>query len=401
MILALPFLPYGRHTIEDDDIDAVVEVLKSDYLTTGPAVEAFERAFAEKVGTKHAVALSSGTAALHVATLALEIGPGDAVVVPSITFVATANAVRYVGAEVVFADVDAETGLMGPAELEAALARAGDQNVRAVFPVHLNGQPCNLSALAEIARARGLEIIEDACHALGGTVGEHRIGDAKLSRMAMFSLHPVKAIAMGEGGVLTTNDGNCAATLRRLCNHGLVHDASFFCNRNAAYAEDGRVNPWYYELHEPGFNYRASDIHCALGMSQLVKLDRFINRRQEIAALYDELLAPFAPVLRPVPRVEWGSSGWHLYAVQIDFDAARMSRAQLVESLREDGVGTQVHYFPVHRQPYYAARNLNLELPGAEHYYAHCLSLPLFPTMKDEDANRVADAISRHLGAVK
>ena len=395
----IQFLPYGRQTIEDDDIAAVVATLKSDFLTTGPAVESFEQAFATYVGADHAVALSSGTAALHLAALALGIGPGDAVVVPSITFVATANVVCQVGAEVVFADVDPDTGLMGPKELEEALGRAGQRNVRAVFPVHLNGQPCNMPAITDIARAHNLEIVEDACHALGGTIGDRRIGDGSLSRLAMFSLHPVKAIAMGEGGLLTTNDSDIAQSLRRLRNHGLVQDPDNFRDPAEAFDTTGRPNPWYYELHEAGLNYRASDIHCALGQSQLTKLDRFISRRRQIAGIYEKLLAPLAPQVRPVPGVPWGTSGYHLFPVLIDFNTAKISRAELMRALAAEEIGGQVHYIPVHRQPYYLDLDSALSLAGADAYYARCLSLPFFPAMEDADVGRVVSALTDLLSA--
>lgn len=391
------FLPYGRQTIDADDVAAVADVLTSEYLTTGPAVVAFEQAFAAHVGAKHAVAVSSGTAALHLATLALGLGPNDAAIVPSVTFVATANAVGFAGAEVLFADVDPDTGLMRPQDIDDALARAAG-NVCAVLPVHLNGQPCDMAALAGAANHHGLAIVEDACHALGGTVvdrngGNRQVGDASFSRMAMFSLHPVKAIAMGEGGVLTTNEDTIAADLRCRRNHGLVHDPEGFRDQAAAFAADGTANPWYYELHLPSFNYRASDIHCALGLSQLTKLDRFVSRRRALADLYDGALADLAPVLRPVPRMPWGTSGHHLYPVLIDFQAAGCDRATLMRELRARSIGTQVHYIPVHRQPYYAERYPATDLPGADAYYGRCLSLPLFPAMTDADIGRVADAL--------
>ncbi len=393
MTAAPQFLPYGRHTIEADDIAAVSAVLKSDFLTTGPAVDSFETAFAAATGARHAVALSSGTAALHLATLALGLGPGDAVVVPSITFVATANVAELAGAEVLFADVDAETGLMTPTTLEAALERRGDGAPRAVYPVHLNGQSADMAGIKEVADRHGLKIIEDACHALGGTTHGHPVGDCVNSDMAMFSLHPVKTIAMGEGGVLTTNDEGLAATLRGLRNHGLVRDAASFENTAMAFDKKGNANPWYYELHAPAFNYRASDIHCALGTSQLTKLERFVDARRKLADSYDEALAPLAPNIRPVSRVNRGTSGWHLYAVLIDFDGIGTERASVMHQLRESGIGTQVHYIPVHRQPYYRERHGNLDLSGADAYYRRCLSLPLYPTMTDADVARVVGAL--------
>lgn len=388
-----PFLPYGRQTVTEEDIAAVNRVLRADLLTTGPEVAAFEDALAARLDVAHAVAVSSGTAALHLAAMALGLGPGDVVVVPSITFVATANAARYVGAEVCFADVDPDTGLMGPAELEAALAQIDAGAARAVFPVHLNGQPCNMPALREVARAHGLEMVEDACHALGGSLGARTIGDGAFARMTMFSFHPVKLIAMGEGGALTTNDAATAAALRHLRNHGLMTEPERFRNQDDAFDAAGQAHPWYYELHEPGFNYRASDIHCALGLSQLGRLDAAVARRRALADLYDAALADLAPRLRPVRRVGWGESGWHLYPVLIDFASMEADRGTLTRALRARGIGTQVHYFPVHRQPYYAERYGDTALPGAERYYARCLSLPLFPAMADGDVGRVSDAL--------
>lgn len=388
------FLPYGRQTIEDDDIAAVAAALRGELLTTGPAVAAFEDAFASRVGAPHAVACNSGTAALHLAALALELGPGDAVVVPSVTFLATANAVRYVGAEVIFSDVDLETGLMGPQHLEESLSRADGISPRAVFPVHLNGQPVDIQSLAQIARRNSLAIVEDACHALGGMSAGASIGACPLSSMACFSSHPVKAIATGEGGMVTTADETLAERLRLSRNHGMIRDPAAFIDRKLAFAADGSPNPWYYEMHQPGFNYRLSDINCALGLSQLAKLDRFVTRRQELADLYDRFLLPLAPIMRPVSRVAWGQSGWHLYVVRIDFAAIGLDRAAAMARLRERGIGTQVHYLPLHRQPYYSDRYGPLSLPGADAYYRQILSLPLFPAMDDGDVERVVEGLA-------
>ena len=381
------FLPYGRQSIGEDDIAAVAQTLRTDMLTTGPLVDAFERDFAAATGATHAVACNSGTAALHLAALALDMKPGEAAIVPSVTFLATANAVRYTGAEVVFADVDAETGLLTPAALQAAIARAGSARLRAVFPVHLNGQLCDMSAIEAIAQRRGLAIVEDACHALGLP----GIGAAAHGGMACFSTHPVKAIATGEGGVVTTGDAATAATLRRLRSHGMVRDAQAFENRDLA-VDDGVANPWYYEMPEPGWNYRLPDVLCALGISQLRKLGAFFARRQEIAAQYDQLLAPLAPALRPVPQLR--AHGWHLYALLVDFPALGTTRARFMAGLRAQGIGTQVHYVPVHRQPYYAHRYGALALPGADAYYARCLSIPFYPAMADGDVARVAAVLA-------
>jgi dTDP-4-amino-4,6-dideoxygalactose transaminase len=239
-----------------------------------------------------------------------------------------------------------------------------------------------------------LRVIEDACHAVGATyrtrAGEEvRVGACRHSDMAVFSLHPVKTIAMGEGGVVTTNDLACYESLLRLRNHGMDRDASHFVHRDEAFDDEGEPNPWYYEMLEPGYNYRATEIHCALGLSQLRKLDRFLARRRVLADAYDKALAPLAPVIRPVPRMAGVASGWHLYAVHIDFAAAGMPRARMMRELRDRNIGTQVHYLPVHRQPYFRNRYGKLSLPGADAYYDSCLSLPFFPALSESDVERV------------
>jgi len=381
--VAGPVLPYGRQTIEDDDISAVVEALKADFLTTGPTVEAFETAFAETVGARHAVACANGTAALHLAMLALDVQPGEAVIAPSITFLATANCARYVGAEVVFADVDPMSGLMTPQTLAGALTRVGGRTLRAVLPVHLRGDAADLPGLAALAADAGAVLVEDAPHALGttmtfGNVAE-RVGDARHSAMATFSFHPVKTIATGEGGMVTTNDPALADRLRVMRSHGMVRPEG--------------ADPWWYEMPEPGFNYRLPDILCALGLSQLKKLPRFAARRRALAKAYETALAPLAPLVRLAARPAWSDPVLHLMCVLIDFEAAGVTRRQLVDALRERGVGTQVHYIPVHRQPYYAGRYGALDLPGADAWYDCCLSLPLYPGMADEDVARVGEAL--------
>lgn len=398
------FLPYGRHQIDEDDIAAVTAILRSDSLTGGPLVSEFEQAFAERVGARFAVACANGTAGLHLAAMSLDIGPDHAVIVPTLTFLATANAARYVGAEVTFTDVDPVTGLMRPTDLQDAFARETSRQVKAVIPVHLNGQCVDMESVVEFSARHGLRIIEDACHAIGATYltrsGEEvRVGSCRHSDMTVFSLHPVKTIAMGEGGVVTTNDPDLHAVLLRLRNHGMVREASRFVQREEAFDADGQPNPWYYEMPEPGYNYRASEIHCALGLSQMRKLDRFLARRRELASLYDQALAPLAPTVRPIPRVAGCASGWHLYVVHADFDAAGTTRAKLMRELRERSIGTQVHYLPVHRQPYYRFRYGELSFSGADAYYASCLSLPFFPAMSDNDVEKVAAALGDTLAA--
>jgi UDP-4-amino-4,6-dideoxy-N-acetyl-beta-L-altrosamine transaminase len=384
----LPFLPYGRQTIEDDDVAAVAAALRADFLTTGPTVEAFETAFKARVGAEHAVAVANGTATLHLAMLALGVGEGDVCIAPSVTFLATANCARYVGAEVVFADVDPHSGLMTPDTLAEALGRAGERRVKVVLPVHLRGGVCDLPALKAMAAAAGAVLVEDAPHALG-SVGrfdgvDHPVGDGAYSAFASFSFHPVKTLATGEGGMLTTNDAALAARARSLRSHGMVRPAG--------------AEPWVYEMPELGFNYRIPDVLCALGISQLAKLDRFVARRRELTALYAERLAALAPTVRLAESPAWSDPALHLLTVLIDFEAAGTTRRAVVEALKAHGIGSQVHYIPVHRQPYYQARYGALDLPGSDAWYARCLTLPLYPTMADGDVDRVVEALAGALG---
>ena len=396
---AKSFLPYGRQVIEDDDVAAVAEVLRGDYLTTGPAVARFEAALAEYTGAKHAVVCANGTAALHMAARALNLGPGTKVIVPAITFLATASAPHMNGADIVFADVDPTTGLMTPETFSNAIVRMG--KVDAVFNVHLNGQCGALEEIAAIARINKIKVVDDACHTLGAShVGSggsiSRIGANKHCDLSVFSFHPVKAIAMGEGGAVTANDPKMAERLVRARNHGMTRDPQAFTNTADAFDAQGNPNPWYYELTEPEFNWRANDIQCALGTSQLAKIERFLTRRAALVAAYDSLLARHAPIIRPLGRTRSSLPAWHLYVARIDFEASGLTRAQLMRALSNEGIGTQVHYFPVHRQPYYAER-CPATLPGADRYYARCLSLPLSAAMDVADVERVVEALARNL----
>ncbi len=395
------FLPYGRQYVDDDDVAAVTEVLRSDYLTTGPRVEQFESAFKAVTGARHVVACASGTAALHLAMLALKVGEGDTVVVPSMTFLASANAARFVGAEVIFADVDQDTGLITPETFAAAVSQ-GPKSPRTAVVVHLNGQTTDLDGISAVASSHGIDLVEDACHALG-TVhhyhdGSSRVGETKCSRMACFSFHPVKAITTGEGGAVTTAESALAERMAALRNHGMVRDSLRFTATDLAFDESGLPNPWHYEMAEVGLNYRLNDLSCALGISQLAKFDRLARRRKQLAERYDRLLAPLAPIVRPLSRVSWCNPALHLYAARIDFKAAGKTRRQVMMALRERGIGTQVHYIPVHRQPYYARRYGVANLPGVDAYFACQLSLPLFYGMTEQDIDRVvaelADALA-------
>jgi UDP-4-amino-4,6-dideoxy-N-acetyl-beta-L-altrosamine transaminase len=376
------FLPYGRQDIDEADVAAVVEALRSDYLTTGPLVDRFEEAFAAAVGAPHAVACSNGTTALHLAVAALDIGPRDVCIVPAITFVATANVCAQQGAQVVFADVDPASGLMTEETLGEAIARA-EGPVRAVLPVHLCGAPVDMPAVKALADACGAAVVEDACHALGTDTAWGRTGDAALSDAVCFSFHPVKTLTTGEGGMVTTRDHRAAWRMRRLRSHGIVREG---------FAE--APGPWWYEQHELGFNYRIPDLLCALGLSQLKRLPQFIARRRRLAARYRALLAPLGDRVQPAPTPQGSDPALHLFAVRIDFEAAGRSRAEVMERLRSKGVGTQVHYIPVHRQPYWAARSQSPALPGADAWYDQTLSLPLYPGLSDADPARVVETLA-------
>ncbi|MDY0873131.1 UDP-4-amino-4,6-dideoxy-N-acetyl-beta-L-altrosamine transaminase [Dongia rigui] len=397
------FLPYGRQSIDADDLAAVAQALQADYLTTGPGVGRFEQAFAAAVGSRYAVASNSGTAALHLACIALGLQQGDVVIVPTLTFLATANAARFCGADVIFADVDPDSGRLTPAALEAALARAGSAKVKAVLPVHLNGHCADMATIRAMTEAKGIKIIEDACHALGtvhqsGNNSTAKVGACALSEMACFSLHPVKTMTTGEGGVTTTNDPKQYKTMMLYRSHGMVREPSEFKHRDLGFAPDGQANPWYYEMQALGWNYRITDFACALGESQLRKLPRFVERRRQLTALYDAQLAALAPRLKVVAKQAGDDAALHLYAVLIDFAAIGKSRAQVVAELKAKGVGTQVHYLPVHQQPYYRDLYGKLDLPGADSYYERQLSIPLYPDMTDHDVTRVVDALRGVLG---
>ena len=386
-----PFLPYGRQNIDEADIEAVIEVLRGDYLTTGPAVPEFEAAFCEATGAAHAIACSSGTAALHLALAGLGVGEGDVCIVPAITFAATANAALYCGAEVEFADVDSETGLMTPASLTAALERAGGR-AKAVLPVHLAGQTVDLETISSLSREAGAALVEDACHAVGTRhgAGRARTGDNAFSDAACFSLHPVKTIAAGEGGVVTVKDAELAERIAKLRSHGIERDPAKFGS--------GADEPWRQEMQALGWNYRLTDMQAALARSQVSKLPVFAQRRRALADLYDQALERLAPVVKPMARMPACEPCWHLYAVRIDFEAAGVNRAEVMNRLRAHGVGSQVHYLPVPAHPFYRKRYGVQTPPGAAAYYGRTLSLPLFYGMTDEDVPRVVSALAEALG---
>lgn len=389
------FLPYGRQEVDEDDIAAVVAVLRGDWLTTGPMVEAFEAALARRVEARQAIAVNSGTAALHLCAMALDLGPGDQVVVPAVTFLATANAVRHVGAEVTFCDVEADTALIDIDHLESLLRADTQGRIKAILPVHMAGQCADLKAIAALAEPRGIAVIEDACHALGATDASGRpVGSGAYSRATVFSFHPVKTITTGEGGAITTNDDQLADRLRRLRSHGMIRAPELFSQTHLAFDADGSANPWYYEMSEPGLNYRLSDINCALGLSQLARLDHFVTRRGSLVAAYRQALAGLAPQITALPERPHGHPAWHLFVALLEFDQLGLSRAQVMRRLHAAGIGSQVHYLPLHHQPYYRHRYGPLSLPGADTYYRRCLSLPLSAGMTGEDVARVSKLLT-------
>lgn len=401
--MADAFLPYGRQSIDQSDIDHVIAALRSDFLTTGPWVERFERELAETVGAHEAVAVANGTAALHLAVLSQNLTPEDVVIVPSLTFVATANAVAFCGAQVVFADVDPDTGLMTDESfLEALAVVQGLEGHRfaGVIPVHYAGRTVDLSLMTEICAGERAFIIEDACHALGSKGSQGMVGSGVASDMACFSFHPVKTLTTGEGGAITTNDPKLAARLRQLRSHGLERQADHFTGLGFGDGDDN--GSWVYEMQALGFNYRLPDINCALGVAQLAKLKGFIQRRRHLVGLYRDLLAEAELPLSHAPEAEGCQAAFHLMAVSIDFDTIGMTRAAVMSGLREQGIGTQVHYVPVHRQPYWVERQMGQRtLTGADAFYRRTLSLPLFPDMTDADPARVVTAFKAVLAQTR
>jgi perosamine synthetase len=378
-------LPYGRQWVDEADVAAVARVLRSDWLTTGPAVGSFERAFAAAVGARAAVAVSSGTAALHAAMHAADVGPGDEVIVPAITFVATANAVVFQGARPVFCDVEPDTLLL---DVEGA-ERLITPHTRAIVAVDYAGQPCDYEALGDLAKRRGVTIVADACHALGARTAEGAVGT--LALLSAFSLHPVKAITSGEGGVITTDDPALARRMRAFRNHGITTDAR---EREAAGSPT-------YDMVTLGNNYRLSDIQCALGESQLRKLPEWVARRQAIARRYDEAFADL-PGIRPLaarPRVVHAR---HCYVVRLEPSRLAADRATVYQALRAEGIGANVHYRPVYLHPFYRDRfGIQAGLcPVAEAAYEELLTLPLFPRMSDEDVADVILAVRKVIEAL-
>lgn len=393
------FIPYGRHAIDEEDIQAVVDVLRSDWLTCGPVVEQFEQALRQQTGAEYAVSCSNGTTALHLALLALDIKEGDWVVVPAITFLATANAARYVNADVIFADVDPNTGLVTSETLEQAILKFPDKNkIKAFLNVHLAGQCENLESIHNLCRRYNLFIIEDAAHAIGTEYIDSKgvsypIGSCRYSDMTTFSFHPVKTIATGEGGAITTNSSQYAEKLKLFRSHGMVRDSKKWLEPKQGFDEKtGEPNPWYYEMHQLGFNYRISDINCALGLSQLKKLNQFKKKRAEIVNKYDEAFNNLT-FAKPLSKIKSSNTSWHLYVLLFDFDSVNKTRTQVMIDLKKDDIGSQAHYIPVSSQPYYKNIYGEQRLMGAELFYKNCLSFPLYISLEQDQIFKVIKAI--------
>jgi UDP-4-amino-4,6-dideoxy-N-acetyl-beta-L-altrosamine transaminase len=379
-------IPYGRQNIGQEDIDAVIRILGSEFLTQGPAVASFERTVADYCDVQYGVAVSSATAALHLSCLALDIGPGDLVWTSAVTFVASANCARYCGADVDFVDIDSRTLNMDMEDLERKLevAEKIGRMPKLVIPVHLSGYSCDMRKLASLAEQYGFLVIEDASHAVGGSYEGRKIGSCEFSDITVFSFHAVKIVTTGEGGMALTDNSEIANKITRLRSHGITRDTSEMSG--------GSDGPWYYEQLDLGFNYRITDIQAALGISQMSKLDEFISQRRAIAFYYDELMKG-VPIALPV-RSDGISSSLHLYIIQPDLNWLGCSHQQVFERLRSNGILVNLHYIPVYRHPYYAQFGYDRSLfPNAEAYYSKAVSLPIFPGLQPNQQEQVVETL--------
>ncbi len=371
-------IPYSRHSISEEDIAAVVEVLRSDWLTTGPTIAEFEQKVAAFVGAQEGVAVSNGTAALHCAMFAAGIGPGDEVIVPPLTFAATANCILYMGGKPVFADIEPDTLLLDPSEAEKKVT----DKTKAILAVDYAGQPCDYDALRAITDRHGLLLIADSCHSLGARYKDRKVGS--LADLTCFSFHPVKHITTGEGGMVVTNHSEFAERMRRFRNHGITND----------HRQRSELCTWYYEMTDLGFNYRITDFQCALGISQLKKQPAWIEKRREIARQYDTFFSSIEGI-EPVSVRPDSWHAYHLYPIQLNLPKAKMDRNQLYQSMRSAGIGVNVHYIPVHLHPYYQHHfhTQKGDFPVSEQAYQRLLSIPIFPAMNNANIDSICETI--------
>ena len=380
-------IPYGRQDINDEDIKAVIEVLKSDFLTQGPAVPAFEKSIIQYCGCEYAVAVNSATSALHIACLALGIGKDDIVWTSPISFVASANCALYCGADVDFVDIDPVSYNLSVVRLEEKLEHAKKENKlpKAIIPVHFCGQPCDMSSIFKLSKQYGFKIIEDASHAIGGKYKGEPIGNCKYSDITVFSFHPVKIITTGEGGMAVTNNLELANKMQSLRSHGITRDPD-----KMTHLPDGQ---WYYQQTELGFNYRMTDIQAALGNSQMSRLDEFVAKRHELCDRYNHLLSSL-PIVLPFQNGD-GYSGMHLYVIRLKLNEMHISHKQVFDNLRKMGVGVNLHYIPIHTQPYYLKMGFKRgDFPQSETYYSEAISLPMYPGLASDDQMRVVQSLN-------
>jgi UDP-4-amino-4,6-dideoxy-N-acetyl-beta-L-altrosamine transaminase len=380
-------IPYGRQDIQDSDVDAVLAVLQSDFLTQGPAVPRFEQAVSKHCGARHAVAANSATSALHIALMALDVTAGDVVWTSPNTFVASSNAALYCGASVDFVDIDPVTYNMSVLALSDKLAHAKKigRLPKVVIPVHLAGQPCDMAQIHDLAQQYGFKVVEDASHAIGGQYQNQPIGNCAYSDVTVFSFHPVKIVTTAEGGMALTNDDTLAEKMALYRSHGITRDPALM-----THASDG---PWYYEQIALGYNYRMTDLQAALGVSQMQRLNHYIARRHDIATRYNQELSEL-PLTLPT-QATYGYSAYHLYVIRLDLDAiAPLTHAQVFKALRDRGILVNLHYIPVHTQPYYQAMGFRWgDFPQAEAYYKNAISIPMYPTMSDDAQKQVIQAL--------
>ena len=373
-------IPYGRHQLDEEDIEAVVEILRNGPITQGETVEQFGQRLAETTGAKYGSAVANGTAALHLSVAALGIGPGDEVITTPNSFLATSNSILYVGATPVFVDIELDQFGIDTSKIESAIT----EKTKAIIPVHFAGFPVNLDTIHQLSKKYNLKVIEDSCHALGASYKNTKIGSSSYSDCSTFSFHPVKHIATGEGGMITTNSSDVYQKLLMLRTHGVTKDSDQLTQN---------PGPWYYEMQTLGFNYRMTDIQAALGCTQLKKLAGFVKRRREIAKQYDEAFSD-CNWIHPIKEQGHYESSYHLYVVQIDFERIGKTRADVMNELKEKGVGTQVHYIPIVDQPYYKEHvNVTGNFNNCRTYYKQALSLPIYPLLDDGDVETVIKAL--------